>query len=826
MKSERRITKLQLEGFDIGKICRWPGKEHTFLFDSFNPAAVLLSPAGEELGRWDLTEVQRIDAVLCTATHLLISDAPGRKLHRWTLSEPLKGSPPFSNHEAVDMSPNSVIVAMAPLASGYLLLDKNACLLRVLGPGLKEKRTIGSRMGYIHGEESDQRLGFEFPEDMLVIGDHTWISDSGNKRLVVLNRQWKTEAVFPLPEYPFKFVFYDDQKVAVSDFDRSLMFVSNRYGFVCREELDIAADFFPADTLGDRCLLASENRNTDSPELIELRIPAESVESMAQESGNRQVSMHCHIDAQRLEEARSIALAEEELLPEYARCTSDRLVEKPLTQLVEKRFRDFLEKNAPFTRDIVTLAQEYLKKYKAIPDSGDIEAAQIEKANVEHRLFKELKAFRLTLKQVAGLGAFTSGYPAVTEVLGRLSDREFQRVNRELQANRERIEANIENFNEDGMLEAMTRYWLLCEEGNRLFKSMGFRYEKILQDKYLTGILADFYNAVAEVYLYYRKSDRYISFADKEISLFPDKIGIAGRFIGRLLNLRKYDDVERMLKKMPGQNKENVNFFYYRLYLGRGDREKACLHLKKELEFFPHKTTLVPRLIALKQLGPEEEQAYIHRMLEKAGHGIDVYLDIARAFFAAGDMEKAESFLDTELELYPENQSAWILKATMFPSPCGDKADPAYARKNWDLFRTFIKVSRDEKIAFQLLSQFKVLNILEWKEDVDINPLIKLRDTVRIGPYQEELDIFLSYLKHHRLLNLEDAPQEFTLDVYLSTHSTALMAFDDTFARMEHLRNGRKWDELFDLVEILLKYNPGNQKVFHFLDDLLEAETV
>ncbi|MDQ1354788.1 MAG: hypothetical protein QG657_5097, partial [Acidobacteriota bacterium] len=287
----------------------------------------------------------------------------------------------------------------------------------------------------------------------------------------------------------------------------------------------------------------------------------------------------------------------------------------------------------------------------------------------------------------------------------------------------------------------------------------------------------------------------------------------------------KYDDVRRMLKKFPDPNKEDVNYFYYRVYMEKGDADNAFIHLKKELDLYSHRVDLIPELIELKKLDHDEVQRYIDSILGKSPQVIDTHLYAARSFQKIGNDEQAEFYVDRELELFPENKAAFLLKHDLFNGhipPISSTLDPtssAYFRKTWETFKIFMKLHRDETTAAQIISFFTLLNFLP-RESQGLKEIAALKETVMFAAYKKELMAYLSFMKHFRGVTTEEeeAVEKFAPVVYLSAYSTGWLAYDYFFEEARRLAAAGQYEVMFPLIEDILKYNPGDNKIFKFLD--------
>jgi len=363
----------------------------------------------------------------------------------------------------------------------------------------------------------------------------------------------------------------------------------------------------------------------------------------------------------------------------------------------------------------------------------------------------------------------------------------------------------------------------LEEEVKVLFPGHGFQYQKLLEGKFLLSILKDFNFSIATLYLQRNKTKEYISFCDREITMFPDKMGVFNSFVITLLDMKKYDDVLRMLEKFPDKNKENVNYYYYRIYLAQGDMDKAFIHLKKELELYSHRINLVPELIKLNKLNSEETQRYIDQIMEKSDQSIDLNLHVALAFKNTGDYEKAEHYVDKELDLFPENLSAVLVKYELYSRHQLGVLEAGYYKKSWEKFRRFIEINRNNTIQGKIVPLFTALNYFKCDENEIANMAILLKHVTQTL-YREELATYLSFRKYIEKIPVQVDVEKYTPHRYLSSYSTGRLAYHLYFEQVQKHKEAEECEKMFELIEIILKYNPGDKAIFHFLEELSIGE--
>ncbi len=854
---EAKIVDIPLDGLTIGRIISYPGADSLFLFDTkgLEMRQISLSPDLKVIGTLsvkDKAAIQQMDTVFFDTqkSWMMIADSLAKKLFKFTLEFSGNILQSISLVGDVPLSPGTIITAAVVLPDEYVLLDKGNSMIRGYNKDLVEMYTVGSRMGYIseYADQQGTRLGFEFPEDMVAVADgmRLVVADSGNKRLVVLHRErreaqerrsencWVQEKIITMPEYPFKILGWDKKtdSVIVSDFDRSWQRVSFSHGFVCQDELTVAVDFYPVIyNYGETQGIGYAYCASESNQLVELIFNDTSLEKSASMAGNWLVLLKICLEQKRVPEARQLVVEHGELLPEYVKygLLGDDYFKDELQTFVEKTFRASMVANQVLSDEIVTLAHQFIIKYKSIPESQDMEAAHIDKENIRHNMFLKLKQFRTHLYKIAELNAVVKHYPAAkTLLLGVLNTR-FEIVKVELLEQAARIEKNLLNFDELDMLKAIVEYWLFSEEEAVVFRERNYVYPKLFGENFILAILKDFYYQIGLLFLARHKIAEYIKFIDREITMYSDKVGIFNSFINQLISLGKYDDVFRMLNKMPDRNKENVNYFLYRVYLGQGDKDNAFLHLKKELELYPHRMNLIPDLIRLGKLSPEESQGFIDKILNTSGQSIDLYLNVARAYQSIENYERAEFYVDRELQLFPENKSALLLKMECFNRFHTHLPSTDYFWKTWEIFKGFLKSNRGENTVGiePFILFFRVLNHVEI-DAAGIKELIGLRDSINVNSFKKELNAYLSFLIHCLQKNSQNgelpALERYDAQVYLSSYATRTLAYDFFLARATTLKNQGLWEEMFVLLENILKYNPGDKRVFSFLDALVGNE--
>jgi hypothetical protein len=842
---ETKIIHVTADDFVMGKLIRYPGQDSLFLFDTggMELRQLALNTPYDILTRVplkDIAPLKQIDSLFFDAKEscLVIADSISKKLFKCSVTFSEDGQISLEVAESFPLQPSSIIVAAVMSDQEYYLLDKGTSMIRIFSKDLKQVKSLGSRMGYVMGftDHGSQRLGFEFPEDIVVSQDGRLVvvSDSGNKRLVLIsndaqNNHWQLQKIITLPEFPFKILAWDetDERVYVSDFNCSIMTVSLRYGFVLMEQLQYPVDYFPAHYHYDADAGVAYTGSEKSNEIVRLTFPKTSLAAIAEVGKNYDVLMKIHVDGQRFEEARQMVRDHPGLLPVYMqyRPGGDADFDEQLNRYADALFQAVMTENKALSEEVAKLSHDFIIKYKSIPDSQDIEAANIDKENIRYRMFQKLKHYRERLNELVQLKQVVSQSRAVNDNLGKLLDNRFYELNKALPQRLQEIEANLTNYGELELLQSIVYYWLLAEEEQVVYIERGMKYEKPFDNKFLLAILNDFYYHVSLLFLKRIKIEQYISFADREITMYPDKMGIFKLFCNRLIGLKKYDDVQRMLAKFPDRDKEDINYFYYRIFQGKGETDKAFFHLKRELDLYKHRANLIPDLIALNKLNSKETQDFIDKILEGAGHAIDTYYHVAKAYFVQGNYHEAEHYVDLELESFPENKHAMLLKFDLFLFHSLGTKNMKYYEHSWKIFQSYIKFNKNEQLALKMFPFFLVLNYIAVDNYV-IEEIINLKKIISNADYQEECTRYLSFLNYYLKIGTDrnkGVPiPKYEVEAYLSGYSTRKLAYDYFFAELKQMISGNsvQKEQSLQLVEQILKYNPGDEAVFAFLDSL------
>ncbi|MCP4154618.1 MAG: hypothetical protein GY757_43240, partial [bacterium] len=145
--------------------------------------------------------------------------------------------------------------------------------------------------------------------------------------------------------------------------------------------------------------------------------------------------------------------------------------------------------------------------------------------------------------------------------------------------------------------------------------------------------------------------------------------------------------------------------------------------------------------------------------------------------------------------------------------------------KCWSTLKDIIRTKGEELASFYLLGS---LNFIDANE-AEIAELLEFVNRVKGETLKRELLVYLSFLKHIENCeivkggDIDSNVVECSPDRYLASYSTEHLAYDYYFDKMKQLKEEEKWKKMFHLVETVLRYHPGDDKIFEFLDALVKA---
>ena len=742
-----------------------------------------------------------------------------------------------------DIKSDSCIVSAELVGDKLVLLDKNYSLIRVYDKELNDIKTVGSRLGYFRDYSYIGRIGFEMPEDLVKIASELLIADSGNNRIVVLSESFQPVKAVILPEAPYKILFYNGDIGGVLDYKNTIMLFSVNEGFLGSYDLDFMPDVYNMKSIGGvRCIVASEEGVFCS-----VKSAVMNKEELIREGGQSiawlRFLLNSNVDAA----AEYASDKGGEVLLEYLKNGG----KWGLTGEVAKDYIMKSTSKAFKTVDTTLLelfkeCHDFIVMYKSVPSYGDEEAAHIAKERIGARGIAKIKSIR---------GAFDSLalYNKLSGNCGLDFEKEFSRMfagkfdcySEDYKEYKDLIEKSLENLQEETLVKALAGFWIMREMMRTVFTDQRVEFDPAIPDEYLFTILRNFYYNLALIFYKKGKYKQFIFFCEKELEMYVEKESIFVEYIKRLILIKEYDRALELFERKPVQDKQNMNFLLSRIYKEKGDHNRAFKHLKRELDLFVHRHELLPELIKYNKMNREDVTHCIDSLMNSSVNDIDANLNIAKAFLSIGDFKNMDLFLDRELELYPENERAVSVKIErLIDSKAGkdeikrlvDNIEETAAdselvkaaayfyleeyRQSFSSFSKFVVNSKQEgkvRLSLYLLGS---LNYLEYNTDLR-EELDKLKEECSHQAVIRDIDLFIEFTENHKKAVTFDEVMQYAEMKYLVSNSCDELAFAYLYNEAEALiRNGNS-ERVLIILEELLRYMPGNSKVFGLLDKLL-----
>ncbi len=713
------------------------------------------------------------------------------------------------------------IVAWVSLAGEKILLDKENSIIRVLDKDNQEVRSVGSRIGYVQNQASE-RLGFEYPEDLVHYSNGSesgfLICDSGNKRIVCLNPDLSLRKYLQLPDYPYKFIGIDGELVLVSDFNRDVLFLSLKYGYLGKITLTEPVNFATICRQGDDVFLF-----TESEELLRFRIQLKPIDELALYFDNRNIQLQIletDIETNR-EKIRRLIGDDAGLILSYIGRNRDNCFDTFLKTHIMDELTSLFEKEKEILETVKKDAQDYFNYYRLLPGKGDQETGNLAKESKAFSVFNGIKGRRDLFKKALAINNAIVKNPFLIEAYRDILQKRERDTVQQIHRIADRIQTEMNTLDEDACFPLITDYWFLRDEVQYLFPEA---YQektalKFIYRLFFTQFIRDYFYNLAVLYLTANNLERFYQLAEKELVYYPDKTGILFKYVDRLIGQRNLDRAEAMMNRLTDMNKEHVNHRFYQIYKAKSQKQKAFGFLKRELELFPHKTDLVADLIRLNVEDKEKLRTLVEEMYRPNETVMDSNFVLADAFFELDDLETGERYLDRELELFPENHKALIKKMDRMVGTYAE-LDETSATVYFDYLVAHLKGISDEKYLAGHIELYSiVLNRLKpnperFADILNIN--WKKFSPAFFRPFQ----VYLSFCRFQLEYIIEAELESLDADVYLSSQSCFDLAIDHYLDKGSNLIYAEQVDAGFDLIEKILSYHPGNDRVFRFLDQL------
>jgi len=708
---------------------------------------------------------------------------------------------------------NSKIVAYAVNDKEIILLDKEYSLLRIFNTHSDTNKTIGSRLGYV-SNKTKGRIGFEFPEDLLIIDDKLIISDSGNNRLQVLSKEYELIKNIHLPDSPYKFIHNKGDLIIVSDFFRSVFFISLKYGFIGKIKLDEFIDF--STILIDKNISSIKDEDGINYNFV---FKTSNVYEIAEYFDNKRTLMGLLFEkSNKRDQIRSLIVNDCDLILEYIDKTGDNFFDKIMSEYIKEKIYTVFSNDSIIIKDIEKLSLEYLYIYKILNSRGDQESGSLIKEQKIFSIFEKIKFRRSKFEEILKIKNSVSKNKFLNGLCKKILSLRQTEIEIKTKDVFSKIESEMDKLEDEKLLKTITIYWLLYDEIKKLFPDLRKANIEIpvLTNVFYNQILKDFYFNMSKLFLKSNQLEQFYSFAEKELALYSDKISIMFKYTDILISQNNFDRALNILDRSVDKNKENLNHRYYRIYKGKNEPQIAFEFLKKEIELFPHKKELIPELLSFNLLSKDELSSLINDLEENGEQIIDANFNTAMVLLEIGNEDKAEFFLNKELELFPENKKALLLKMKRMLKQIPNISEEEGVF-NFKILINFLNTISDETNILEFVNYFSVLNFIPYSKH-NLDKLNSINIDILPDSFKYQIETFLSFVKYIK----EEKTEENDAEIYLVANSTSFIAFNHYFMKAKRYINESKEDKGLELIEKILKYNPGNQEIFSYLNTLTD----
>ncbi len=711
---------------------------------------------------------------------------------------------------------NSNIVSVLVNDSETVLLDKENSYLNIFNKQNNFVRNVGSRLGY-SSDKTKRRIGFEFPEDLILCGDKIIISDSGNNQLVLLTKKYNYINTIKLPDSPFKFIYCKDDLLIVSDYFRSVFFISIKFGYIGKLLLNQFVDFYTVRIENDKAIVVDE-----LGDIFDIIIETTDIIEIAERCNNKKILMEMFLEDNKKDNRdnlRALVENDDRLILKYIKRTDDDYFNIKISVYINIKIDTIFNNDQELIKSIEKLSLEFFFIYKILNTKGDQEAGNLIK---EQRIFKIFELIKLRREKFEELlfikNAIINRKPLISLFDTALGKRKSE-VEKNINIVFSKIKLEKDKLDDEDLVNVISEYWLLYDEMKMLFPDLRNDSLKInlLNRMFLNNILKDFYFNVALLYLDSSELEKFYSYAEKELFLYSDKLSIMFRYVDILISQQNYEKALKVLSRNIDKNKEWMNYRYYKIYKAKNEPEKAFFFLKKELELFPYKSELIPELLSFNMLKKDEIANIISGLENNDEQIIDSNFNTAMSLFEVGEEEKGEIFLDKELDLFPENRKAVLLKMRLFLKKI---PNISYQKgiNNFQVLMNYLKTISDE-LNIELINFFSVLNFVPLHSDI-IKQLQSLDWQYLPESFGRQIDIYMSFHKNIKRERLEIPVEKFDNEIYLSSISCSSIALDHFLSEAKMLIEKKEIDKGFDIITTILKYNPGNKDIFEYLDSI------
>ncbi len=796
-----------------------------------------MSATGEVLGDWRLQGLRRVDALLGTPAGCWLWDGLAGRASLFQLDP--AGAAPIPLR-TVPLPPFARIVRALVLADDrLLLLDRGLGLLRIWDGEGRETGTVGRRLSGQGAAADPSRVGFEFPEDLLLDNETIWVSDTGNQRLVSLNREFEPMGTIPLPDSPRRFTGKSADFLAVTAPDGREFLVAKKYGLVGEWPPAVPAIDPGTPVLApDGSLLALDEQGG-----LRQRPPL-SFPPLAEwlaRPGLELANLSRLLEEGETTRAGELALAcGGEVLLAYRQASGDALVAKAAATIAKKAGAECQAEHARLESEIRVVVSQVVTIVRDLVGHPDPETAQVEREVAAHALKGAIVRFQ------DNLAAWRRAAAILEELAGAGWGELPDRWRRECETSRQELARVLAAYDLPAAEKPFVTWWLAAES---LRAVPGGPIETLPFDRNLVLTLDGYFSTLARLALHLGLDQEvYDRLIEEELARFPDRDWLIFERLGHWIERGKFESVERQLNHLANQDRENVHLYWSRLLAKQGKTTEAAAHLKRELELYPTRAELVPELVRLGVMQQGEIDNLLMEVTTRGKPDKGFWLGIAQAYLAVRRSTSAIECFEREITLFPENHAAKLALLTHLSS-----VDCHYPRLPILLSQFEPKSSRENLLAAKICFSChdflrcrpyfikaliakdcfpEILQHLELFECLDASLLdpgengVLLNLLVGKPPIEihTELDAFLSLAA-----TASQSSEKWTLafsdlDKLLGAHSTQRSVWQKCQLRVQDFIRLHNYEGALSLIGIMLKYRPQDESLKMLIDSLPKSD--
>ncbi len=745
----------------------------------------------------------------------------------------------YNLDKEIELNSASRISAVEFYDNHFYILDKNFCALRIFSKEFEELEIVGSRVGYRQKGEENPALGFEFPESMFIYKDKIYISDSGNKSIVVLNNKFEINNVIYLPFHCYKFLDINDDFIYLSGFGDNYSLISQKYGFLEEIQTDFRVNYLSLKNCPQRGLVLNEEGK-----LIIFDLEPKEIEECREYLENNDFKFDYLIQSKKGEQKqiKSLAYGDIKKSKIYLQNYEDASFKEEMKNILEIKYNKYTEESKDIKQDIHDFADKALKLYKSIPQNVDDESMKVNKLRQENFIFTRMNLLKEKLRELSEWKNFVK------------SDNLFLYIDRDIKENYDKIISllNEKELNERDFLYCMVNLYLLFEERTIIFKGSNLPLKlKFFPKVNLSLFINRFYFYTGEAYYYISNNiEKFKSYASQSIRLYPSDESNLRDFINHLINLREFEFVKDLIDSKPVKKKMGFNLLLLKYYKSVMEYPKALLVIKDEIVRYKHRTNLIPQLLSLDHmtriLNKEEREFFISKLKKESIEGnIDNNYNLAQLYKGIADYSNALLYVNKELNLYPNNENAISLKIDLVlekkvvlvaeeleqinKSLKHIKSDlliinkirflyfMKYFREAFDIFCDYL----GQRIPyFYYYHLFEILSI--DLDDSHFNKLSNLYSSLIEPDMLKEVKARIDFhiyctqkkISNHRLIELN------ILESFFASYSSYNIAYNYFLQLLSKYIESNKIEEFWELVKLMLKYFPGDKKLIELASSI------